>query len=144
MNRMSETRPFTIEGFYKFVGEGKLMAAKCNKCGAVLLPPRPACSKCMSKDLQWIPVNPTGKLLTYTVIHVPPKEFESKAPYAVGIVRFDNGGQLLGMVRDVEPAQLQIGMAVTIDFERTSTPVAAPAQAPAQWPAWPRYFFIPA
>jgi uncharacterized OB-fold protein len=142
---MSETRPFTIESFYKFVGEGKLMAAKCNKCGAVLLPPRPACSKCMSKDLQWTSVNPMGKLLTYTVIHVSPKEFETKAPYALGIVRFDNGGQLLGMVRDIEPAKLQIGMAVALNFEKTSTP-ATPTQAPAlaQWPSWPRYFFKPA
>ena len=144
MNRMSETRPFTIDSFYKFVGEGKLMAAKCNKCGAVQLPPRPACSKCISKDLQWIPVNPKGKLLTYTVIHVATKEFESKAPYALGIVRFDNGGQLLGMVRDIEPTKLQVGMTVSIDFETTSTPTATPAQAPAQWPAWPRYFFKPA
>ena len=141
---MSETQPFTIESFYKFVGEGKLMAAKCNKCGAVLLPPRPACSKCMSKDLQWTSVNPMGKLLTYTVIHVSPKEFETKAPYALGIVRFDNGGQLLGMVRDIEPTKLQIGMTVTIDFEKTLTPTTATPQTPPQWPSWPRYFFKPA
>jgi uncharacterized OB-fold protein len=143
MNRTSENRPFTIESFYKFAGEGKLMAAKCNKCGAVHLPPRPACSKCTSKDLKWISVNPQGKLLTYTVIHVSPKEFESKAPYAIGIVRFENGGQLLGMVRDIEPTKLQIGMTVTLDFEETSTP-ATPAPTPAQWPSWPRYFFKPA
>ena len=141
---MSETRPFTIDSFYKFVGEGKLMAAKCSKCGAVQLPPRPACPKCMSKDQQWIPVNPKGTLLTYTVIHVAPKEFETKAPYALGIVRFDNGGQLLGIVRDIEPTKLQIGMTVTIDFEKTLTPTTAVPQAPAQWPAWPRYFFKPA
>ncbi len=141
---MSETRPFTIDSFYKYIGEGKLMAAKCKSCGTILLPPRPACSKCLSKELQWIPVKPAGELLTYTVIHVSPKEFESKAPYALGIVRFDNGGQLLGMIRDIEPTKLQVGMNVTIDFERTSTLQSAPAQAPAQWPAWPRYFFKPA
>jgi uncharacterized OB-fold protein len=98
----------------------------------------------MSKDQQWISVNPKGKLLTYTVIHVAPKEFESKAPYALGIVKFDNGGQLLGMVRDIEPTKLQVGMNVTIDFETTSTPTAATPQTPPQWPAWPRYFFKPA
>jgi hypothetical protein len=139
---MSETRPFTIDSFYKYVSEHKLMTAKCNKCGTIQLPPRPACQKCMSKDQQWIPVNPKGKLLTYTVIHVAPKEFESKAPYALGIVKFDNGGQLLGMIRNIEPTKLQVGMTVAIDFETTSTP--ATPQTPAQWPAWPRYFFKPA
>ena len=140
---MAETRPFTIDSFYKFVGEHKLMAAKCNKCGTIQLPPRPACTKCMSKDQQWISVNPKGTLLTYTVIHVAPKEFESKAPYALGIVKFDNGGQLLGMIRDIEPTKLQVGMTVALDFETTSTPTT-PAQTPPQWPNWPRYFFKPA
>lgn len=141
---MAETRPFTIDSFYKYVAEHRLMAAKCNKCGTTQLPPRPACTKCMSKDQQWISVNPKGTLLTYTIIHVATKEFESKAPYALGIVKFDNGGQLLGMIRDIEPTKLQIGMTVALDFETTSTPTATPPQAPAPWPAWPRYFFKPA
>jgi len=140
---MSEVRPFTIESFYKFVGDGKLMGAKCNKCGTLILPPRPACSKCLSKYLRWIPVGNECKLLTYTMIHVSPKEFESKVPYALGIVKFDEGGQLLGMIRGIEPDKLQVGMALKVDFETTSTAPTAPAQTP-QWPQWPRYFFKPA
>jgi len=140
---MSEIRPFTIESFYKFVGEGKLMATKCNNCGTVILPPRPACSKCLSKDLQWIPVGNECRLLTYTMIHVSPKEFESKVPYALGIVKFDEGGQLLGMIRGIEADKLQVGMAMKVGFETTSTVQAAPAQT-SQWPQWPRYFFKPA
>jgi uncharacterized OB-fold protein len=144
MNIMSEARPFTIESFYKFVGEAKLMAARCNNCGTVILPPRPACSKCLSKDLHWIPVDNECKLLTYTMIHVSPKEFESKVPYALGIVKFNEGGQLLGMIRDIEPDKLQVGMTLRMGFERTSTASTAPAQTPPQWPQWPRYFFKPA
>ncbi|HKZ93640.1 MAG TPA: Zn-ribbon domain-containing OB-fold protein [Candidatus Bathyarchaeia archaeon] len=141
---MSEVRPFTIESFYKFVGEGKLMAAKCINCGAVTLPPRPACSKCLSQNLKWIPVDEECKLLTYTMIHVSPKEFESKVPYALGIVKFDDGSQLLGMIRDIEPNKIQIGMTLKVDFEKTSTSPSAPAQTQPQWPQWPRYFFKPA
>ena len=139
---MAEARPFTIESFYKFVGEGKLMAAKCNSCGAVILPPRPACTKCLSKDLKWIPVGNECKLLTYTVIHVSPKEFESKVPYALGIVIFNAGGQLLGMIRDIEPNKLQVGTTLRVNFETTSTPVPPP-QTPPQWPQWPRFHFKP-
>jgi len=50
---MSETAPFTIEQFYKFMNEGKVMAAKCKKCGTILLPPRPMCIKCHSNELEW-------------------------------------------------------------------------------------------
>jgi uncharacterized OB-fold protein len=142
MNReMTETgtRPFTIESFYKFVEEGKVMAAKCNKCGAMFLPPRPACTKCFSKDLQWMQLSSNGVLLTYTVIHVAPKQFEAEAPYPVGIVKLDKGLQLLGRIRGVEPNQLKIGMELSIDFEKPSNQPATQAT----WPPWPRYYFKP-
>jgi len=139
---MSETRPFTIESFYKYVSEGQLMAAKCNSCGATIMPPRPACTKCLSKDLKWTPVDNECKLLTYTVIHVSPKEFESKVPYAIGIVKFNEGGQLLGMIRDIEPNKLQVGMTLRVNFETPSTPTAPPQTTP-QWPQWPRFYFKP-
>ena len=133
---MAETRPtFGIECFYRFIGEGKLMAAKCNKCGEILLPPRPICNKCYSKDLSWIELKGRGKLLTYTIIHVAPKQFETLAPYAVGILKLDDGPQLLGMIRGVELGKLKIGINLTIDFEKASS------TSTTQWPTWPRYYF---
>lgn len=137
MTAKSSVEPFGIESFYKFVGEGKLMAAKCNKCGEVMLPPRPVCSKCFGKDMSWIEVKPEGKLLTYTVIHVAPKQFEAQVPYAVGIVKLEDGPQLLGMIRGIEPDKLKIGMTLAVGFEKaTSTQT--------QWPTWSKYYFKPA
>jgi len=134
---MSEAQQaFGIESFYKFVGEGKLMSAKCNKCDEVMLPPRPVCTKCYSKDLQWVELEGHGKLLTYTVIHVSPKQFEALAPYSVGIVKLDEGPQLLGMIRGVEPDKIKIGMSLTVNFEK-------PTSTQTQWPTWPRYYFRP-
>jgi len=77
-----------------------------------------------------------GKLLTYTVIHVSPKQFEALVPYPIGIVKFEEGPQLLGMIRNIELDKLKIGMPLTIDFEKPST-------AQAQWPPWSRYYFKP-
>jgi len=134
---MAKAQPaFGIESFYKFVGENKLMAAKCNKCGEVMLPPRPVCTKCFNKNLKWIEVESRGRLLTYTVIHVAPKQFEKLTPYPVGIVKLEGGPQLLGIIRGVEPSKLKIGMPLTLDFEKPSTPQT-------QWPTWPRYCFRP-
>ena len=135
---MAEMQPvFGIECFYRFVGEGKLMAAKCNKCSLLMLPPRPVCNNCYSKDLSWVELKGRGKLLTYTVIHVAPTQFETLAPYAVGIVKLDEGPQLLGMIRGVEPDRLKVGMSLTVDFEKaSSTPTT-------KWPTWPRYYFKP-
>jgi uncharacterized OB-fold protein len=137
--KMAESRPFTVESFYKLVDEGKVMAAKCNNCGNMLLPPRPACTKCFSKDLQWTQLNNSGKLLAYTVIHVAPKQFEAEAPYPVGIVKLDKGLQLLGRIRGIESSQLKIGMELSIDFEKTSNQ----PNTLITWPPWPRYYFRP-
>jgi uncharacterized OB-fold protein len=131
---MAEAFPFTIEQFYKFASERKLMAAKCKKCGTMLLPPRPMCTKCFSPDLEWVELENEGKLLTYTVIHVSPKQFESFVPYAVGIVEFEDGLKLPGMIRGIEPEKISVGIDLKVDFD-TATP--------SEWPTWPRYFFKP-
>ncbi|MCZ2856633.1 MAG: Zn-ribbon domain-containing OB-fold protein [Candidatus Bathyarchaeota archaeon] len=131
---MSETPPFTIESFYKFVTEGKLMAAKCSKCETVLLPPRPVCTKCLSTDFRWVELERKGKLLSYTVIHVSPVQFQSMAPYTVGIVELKAGPHLPGMIRGVEPEKIRVGMDLRVDFDTSIQ---------TQWPLWPRYFFRP-
>ena len=134
---MSEqTQPFTIEQFYKFMLQGKFMAGKCKKCGKVHLPPRPLCDKCFSKEFEWVELPKTGKLLTYTIIHVAPPQFQGMVPYAVGIVQLENGLKIPGMIKGVPQEQIKIGILLTIDFETQPSTQT--------WPQWPRYYFKPA
>ncbi len=126
--------PFTISSFYKFVSEKQLMAAKCNECGTVLLPPKPMCTKCLSTNLKWIELKGVGKLLSYTIIHIAPVQFQSMTPYTVGIVELENGLRLPAMIHDVDPKEIRVGMNLKIDFDTSTS---------SQWPAWPRYFFRP-
>jgi len=133
---MSATEPFTIEQFYKFLAQGKLMAGKCQRCGKIHLPPRPLCDNCFSQEFTWIEVSGKGKLVTYTVIHIAPQQFQALTPYAVGIVQLENGAKIPGMITAVPHDKLRIGMDLTIDFGTCSTTQ--------QWPQWPRYCFKPA
>lgn len=132
---MSAPEAFTIEQFYKFLAQGKLMAGKCLKCGKMHLPPRPLCDNCYSQDFQWINVSGKGKLLTYTVISVAPPQFQNLTPYAVGIVQLENSLKIPGMIQCLTQEQLKIGMELMLDFGTCSTPQ--------QWPQWPRYCFKP-
>lgn len=92
------------------------------------------CTKCFSTDFKWVESKKTGKLLTYTVIHVSPVQFQSMVPYAVGIVRLQDGLNLPGMIHDVKPEEIKVGMELKVDINKT---------LPSQWPVWPRYFFRP-
>ena len=108
------------------------MAAKCNKCGTLFLPPRPMCTECLSTDFKWVKLKGKGKLLSYTVIHVSPAQFQSMAPYTVGIVELEDGPHLSGMIRGAEPEKIRVGMDLIVDFDTS---------IPSEWPLWPRYFF---
>jgi uncharacterized OB-fold protein len=132
---MSEQAPFTIEQFYKNINQGKLLGGKCRKCGKVHLPPRPLCDNCLSKEFEWTTIPTKGKLLTYTIIHIAPTQFQSMVPYAVGIVQLGNGPRIPGMIRGVALEQIKIGMELAIDFGTCA--------ATQSWPQWPRYYFSP-
>lgn len=131
---MSTTEAFTIEQFYKCLTQGKLMAGKCQKCGKIHLPPRPLCDNCYSQEFTWVEVHGKGKLLTYTVINIAPQQFQELAPYAVGIVEFEGGLRIPGMIQ-VSQAQLKIGVEFALDFGACSQPQT--------WPQWQRYCFKP-
>ena len=132
---MSAQPPFTIEQFYKFMQQEKLMAGKCLRCGKIHLPPRPLCDNCFSQEFEWVEAPEKGKLLTYTIIHIAPTQFQALAPYAVGIIELDNGLRIPGMIQGAPQDQLKVGMALTIDFGTCNTTQA--------WPQWPRYCFKP-
>ena len=132
---MSEEATFTIEEFYKHILQGRLMGGKCKQCGKVHLPPRPLCDNCFSNQFVWVELPHNGKLLTYTVIHVAPTQFQGMAPYAVGIVELEDGSRIPGMVRGVAPERIKVGMPLTIDFGTCA--------ATQTWPQWSRYFFKP-
>ncbi|MEM2434527.1 MAG: Zn-ribbon domain-containing OB-fold protein [Candidatus Bathyarchaeia archaeon] len=131
---MSENIPFTIEQFYKFVSERKIMGVKCEKCEKIFVPPRPLCPNCLSTNLKWIQLKGRGKLLTYTVIHVAPERFQHLAPYALGIVELEEGVRLPGIIQGVKPEDIKIGMSLEVDFN---------TDVPSTWPQWPKYFFRP-
>ena len=132
---MMAAEPFTIEQFYKFLMQGKLMAGKCQKCGKIHLPPRPLCDNCYGTEFQWLQVSGKGKLVTYTLIHVAPQQFQNLTPYVVGIVELENGLKIPGTIQSVTQEQLKIGMELTVDFSTCSTPQ--------NWPQWPKYCFKP-
>ena len=93
------------------------------------------CDNCFSQDFEWLQISGKGKLVTYTVIHVAPQQFQVLAPYAVGIVELENGLKIPGMIQGTTQEHLKIGMELNLDFGTCSTSQ--------QWPQWPRYCFKP-
>ncbi|TET73512.1 MAG: Zn-ribbon domain-containing OB-fold protein [Candidatus Aminicenantes bacterium] len=96
----------------------RLEANKCIKCGIKFFPPRLICPECKNRELEKTKIAETGKIITYTIIRVPPHQFVDQAPYAVGIVELDDGVKLTAQIVDCDFEDLKIGQKVRIEFRK--------------------------
>lgn len=98
-----------------------LMGSKCGSCGKVDFPPRTVCPECGRKSIgrmERYRLKGTGSVVTYTVIHDAPAEFEMQKPYLVAIVEMDEGVRLTTQIIDADPGQMKIGMKVQATFRK--------------------------
>ncbi len=95
-------------------------AGVCKGCGKWHFPPRRVCDACKGETFETKAMRRTGKILTYTVIRVPPAPFKDQAPYAVAVVEMDDGPRLTAMVADTGTFELKLGQKVRLEFRRIS------------------------
>jgi uncharacterized OB-fold protein len=93
-------------------------AAKCQKCGKVAFPPRLVCAGCRGREFTPVTLAQAGVVETFTVIHVAPTGFGDETPYAVGIVKLDDGVRVTAQIADCETDKLAIGDRVKLEFRR--------------------------
>ena len=93
-------------------------AAKCTGCGKIAFPPRQVCSACRGRAFTRHVLAQEGTIETFTVIRTAPTGFADEAPYAVGLVKLDDGVRLMAQIVDCEPAELAIGGRARIEFRR--------------------------
>jgi uncharacterized OB-fold protein len=115
----------TIKAYGDFLDEGRIMGSRCRGCGAVHLPPRPVCPECRARDPEWVELGSEGTVQAYTVVTVPLTRLKDRCPYAVGVVKLDDGPSVSGMVLGVsEGSEISVGARVRAEFvkegERTA------------------------
>ena len=78
--------------FIEAVKAGNVLARKCTKCGELHLATVYYCKKCGNKGFEDSILKGTGKVVTYTIMTVPPAGFEDLAPYAWVVMELDDSG----------------------------------------------------
>ena len=107
----------TAKAFGDFLGEEKIMGSRCKACGAIHLPPRPVCPECGGREQEWVELKGEGTIQAYTVITVPLTRLKEDCPYAVGVVKLDEGPSISGMILGVkEGDELTVGSRVKAEF----------------------------
>lgn len=60
-----------------------------------------------------------GKIISYSMIYVPPAGFENIAPYPVVLVEFSEGGRYIAQLTDWNDKTLKIGQKVIAVLRKT-------------------------
>ncbi|MFB6082779.1 MAG: Zn-ribbon domain-containing OB-fold protein [Halorientalis sp.] len=111
--------PLTLPGFFDALAEGDLLGGVCADCGQVLLPPRPACYNCGSRDVEVEEQPREGRVYSYTEVQTPPPALEDDAPYTIAVVELASSGRLTGRL-DVDYADVDIGDPVELRVREPS------------------------
>ena len=119
-----ETRPFNDISYERFLSEDKLMGSRCQKCGALSVPPRSICVKCHGSEMSWVEVKGKGKLAAFTCIAIGPpmmiKEgYDRKHPYVSGVVELEEGAKVVARIEGVDgskPETIKIGIPLRVEF----------------------------
>ena len=111
------------EHFWTALDEGTLSVSACRSCGRRWLPPMATCPRCGSAEVGSEAGPATGRLYTWTVIHMAADPlYATETPYVVGLVDLaidDPGacpvrlyGRVLGVAHDdlCDGLELQVGI----------------------------------
>ncbi len=96
----------------------RLEASQCVKCKTIHFPPRLVCKSCGEKKFKKYNLPEEGKIVTYTIIRVPPAPFKDQAPYVVGLIELTDGTRLMAQIVDCDFSEVEIGTRVKAEFRK--------------------------
>lgn len=113
--------------FWEAARRHELRLQKCDDCGRIWWPPGPVCPDCLGQRYTWAPVSGRGTVSSFVVFHkawFP--AFANETPYAVVQVELEEGPRLTANLVDVPPAEVRVGLPVTVVFDDVTAEVTIP------------------
>jgi len=115
MRLAPSTSPDT-QFFWDGLKEHRLLVQRCTGCGVLRHPPRPMCPTCCSLGWDTVDASGRGTVHSFVLPRHPPMPFMGE-DYIVALVELEEGTRLVSNLRDVDPEDVSIGMAVEVFYE---------------------------
>lgn len=96
----------------------RLEAVKFRNSGNVSFARRLVDPETGDREYDTITMKGTGKILSYTIIHITADDYGKLTPFPVAIIETDEGARLTAMVTDTTPEELKIGAKVELIFRK--------------------------
>jgi uncharacterized OB-fold protein len=84
----------------------------------ISFPARITCPGCSGREFEKVNLSGKGELETFTIIRIAPQGFADQVPYAVGIIKLEEGLSVMGQIVDTDPTELKIGDRLVTQFRR--------------------------
>jgi len=56
------------------------------------------CLNCRESNVEWIPIDGRGKLVTFTEVHLAPPAFQQETPYLLGLAELEEGPRVFAPI----------------------------------------------
>ena len=89
-----------------------IVGSKCASCSEFFYPEKKKCPKCESNELEDCKFRGTGQIYSYSIIHNAPTGMENQVPYAVAIIKLDEGQKITAQLVDIDLEKIGMGMKV--------------------------------
>lgn len=93
--------------------------------GTLRHPPIPALWKDKSEPTDYVVASGRGTVFSY-VVHHAPKVPGRELPFVVALVELEEGVRMLGELHGIEPAEVEVGLPVRVEFEKLDDEAVLP------------------
>jgi uncharacterized OB-fold protein len=104
-----------IGRYLEALKDGVILGAHCPTCEKTVVPPRTVCEWCFQPLDEFIPLQDTGTVNTYSLCYVTWDVKRITEPEIPAVIEIDGASPLHGimhMLGEVDPEEVQIGMRV--------------------------------
>lgn len=117
--------------WFEAANEHRLVIQRCSACGRLRHPPGPMCAACHSTE--WEAMDASGKGTVYSfVVNHHPQVPSFDYPLAVAVIELEEGTRLVANVIGIEPHDIEVGMAVEVEFVEHDEDLTLPAFRPVE------------
>ena len=101
-----------VPQFWRLQQSYRLVGEVCKRCGGKIFPPRDVCPECQQPAYEPYTFTGRGQVYSHTTMHTAPDGYGEYVPYAVALVKLEEGPLVTAQLTDVAPEEVEIGMPV--------------------------------
>ncbi len=96
----------------------KIMGTRCPQCKRTYVPPRSICASCFINVDEWVELEGSGTVESYTVVNYSLPVHPLEPPFVYGIIKLDGADTgIAHFLGEVDPKEVKIGLRVRPVFK---------------------------